>query len=223
MAFSIKEHYNFQDMLEIMKILRAPNGCPWDREQDHHSIRNNFIEETYEAVEAIDTDNVDLMREELGDVLLQVLFHCQIESEKGNFTFADVVDELAHKMIERHPHVFSTVKVNSSKEVLKNWDVIKNHTKHRDSGSEILKAVSPALPALMRAAKVQKKAQKLGFPEEIEAEENEKTISPEKAGAYLFEAVRAVKNAGVEPEEMLSKETEAYLLRYESWEKSSGK
>ena len=119
-----KEKYNIDDLLKIMKELRSPNGCPWDREQDHHSIRNDFIEETYEAIDAIDRDDATDMCEELGDVLLQVVFHSQIEAEKKSFDFTDVCDGICKKLIERHPHVFGSVNVNNSDEVLDNWDKI---------------------------------------------------------------------------------------------------
>ena len=129
MSFEKKDKYTIEDLLEIMKILRAPGGCPWDREQDHHSIRASFIEETYEAVEAIDTDNTELLKEELGDVLLQVVFHSRIEEEAGRFNFDDVADGICKKMIVRHPHVFGDVTVENSADVLKNWDEIKKKTK----------------------------------------------------------------------------------------------
>ena len=103
-AFDFKDKYNLEDLLHIMQLLRGEGGCPWDREQDHHSIRNNFIEETYEAVEAIDTENASLLKEELGDVLLQIVFHAQMEQEKGVFDFGDVCDGICKKLIYRHPH-----------------------------------------------------------------------------------------------------------------------
>ena len=163
MSFEKKDKYTIEDLLEIMKILRAPGGCPWDREQDHHSIRASFIEETYEAVEAIDTDNTELLKEELGDVLLQVVFHSRIEEEAGRFNFDDVADGICKKMIVRHPHVFGDVTVENSADVLKNWDEIKKKTKSQKTQTEVLQSVSPALPALMRSAKVQHKAAKVGF------------------------------------------------------------
>ncbi|HBC25804.1 MAG TPA: nucleoside triphosphate pyrophosphohydrolase, partial [Ruminococcaceae bacterium] len=131
MEFRKKEKYTMEDLLQIMKILRSPDGCPWDREQDHRSIRSCFLEETYEAVEAIDTGDADLLREELGDVLLQVVFHSQLESEAGRFDFSDVADGICKKMIVRHPHVFGDVQVHSSEEVLQNWDAIKKKTKRQ--------------------------------------------------------------------------------------------
>lgn len=212
MAFQRKERYDLADMRQIVQILRAPGGCPWDREQTHRSIRNNFIEETYEAVEAIDTGDAALLQEELGDVLFQVLFHCQIEAEQGTFTLDDVIDGIARKMIERHPHVFGDAGVSDTQEVLRNWDAIKRETKHQQTQTQVLQSVSPALPALMRAAKVQDKAAKAGFPEEQAA------APPEDAGALLMQAVRAVRAAGLSPEQALSEETERYIQRFASWE-----
>lgn len=123
--FEIKDCYKFDDLLRIMEILRAPDGCMWDREQDHHSIRRNFIEETYEVCEAIDDEDTEHMKEELGDVLLQVVFHTQMEKEKGTFDIDDVADGICKKLIFRHPHIFGNVEVASSEEVLRNWDDLK--------------------------------------------------------------------------------------------------
>lgn len=163
MEFKKKDKYSMDDLLQIMKILRAPGGCPWDREQTHQSIRNCFIEETYEAIEAIDTEDPILLQEELGDVLLQVLFHSEIEQEEGRFDFSDVVDGEAKKMVERHPHVFGSVTVDGTEDVLTNWDAIKKKTKDQKTQTEVLQSVSKALPALMRSQKVQQKAAKVGF------------------------------------------------------------
>ena len=160
--FECKSHYGIQDLLRIMELLRSPEGCPWDREQTHQSIRMAFIEETYEAVEAIDTNDIGLMREELGDVLLQVAFHCQLEREQGSFTFDDVCDEVCKKLIHRHPHVFGELELSDTEAVLKNWDKIKQETKQQ-SDSDTLTAVSKALPALMRAQKVGKRAMRAGM------------------------------------------------------------
>ncbi|MDY4812540.1 MAG: MazG nucleotide pyrophosphohydrolase domain-containing protein, partial [Ruminococcus sp.] len=118
MDFKEKPKYGFQDLIEIMKMLRAPGGCPWDREQTHKSIRQNFIEETYEVIEAIDTEDRELLKEELGDVLLQVVFHSEMESEKGSFDINDVCDGICKKLIVRHPHIFSDVKADTTDEVL---------------------------------------------------------------------------------------------------------
>ena len=163
MNFTEKENYNFNDLVEIVKILRAPDGCPWDREQTHKSIRSNFIEETYEAVEAIDTDDLDLLKEELGDVLLQVALHAEIESEQGTFDINDVCDGICKKLIIRHPHVFGDVDADTTEKVLKNWDAIKMKTKSQKTQTQAILSVSKALPSLMRSTKIQQKAAKVGF------------------------------------------------------------
>ena len=163
MNFTEKENYNFNDLVEIVKILRAPDGCPWDREQTHKSIRSNFIEETYEAVEAIDTDDLDLLKEELGDVLLQVALHAEIESEQGTFDINDVCDGICKKLIIRHPHVFGDVNADTTEKVLKNWDAIKMKTKSQKTQTQAILSVSKALPSLMRSTKIQQKAAKVGF------------------------------------------------------------
>ena len=161
--FEFKENYTFDDLVEIVKLLRSPGGCPWDMEQNHKSIREDFLEETYEVLEAIDTDNKVLLEEELGDVLLQVVFHCRIETENGNFVFDDVCDEVCKKLIVRHPHVFGDVIVADTSDVLKNWDSIKKETKGQESYTDTLKSVAKSLPALMRAQKVGKRAMRAGM------------------------------------------------------------
>ncbi|MDP4120626.1 MAG: nucleoside triphosphate pyrophosphohydrolase [Bacillota bacterium] len=163
MDFQEKEKYTFADLIEIMKLLRSPQGCPWDREQNHTTIRQNFIEETYEVVEAIDRQDTELLKEELGDVLLQVVFHAQMEEETGNFTIDDVSDGICKKLIVRHPHVFGDVVADNTNAVLNNWDKIKMKTKSQTNQSDAMISVSKALPSLMRAAKIQQKAAKVGF------------------------------------------------------------
>ena len=123
-AYPKKDCYTIDDLIEIVAILRSKDGCPWDKEQTHTSIRMDFIEEVYEAVEAIDLQDPVLLREELGDVLLQVIFHCQIEREQQAFSFDEVCNDICQKLIVRHPHVFDTVTVSGTGEVLKNWDAI---------------------------------------------------------------------------------------------------
>ncbi len=162
MEFPKKERYTLEDLLEITRILRSENGCPWDREQDHHSIRREFLEEAYEAVEAIDTDNPVLLREELGDVLFQVVFHAQIEAEKGVFDFSDVVHDVTEKMVVRHPHVFGEVKAQNADEALQSWDAVKMTLKDQKTQAEVLRSITPAMPALMRTEKILKKAEKAG-------------------------------------------------------------
>ena len=156
-SFPQKEHYDLADFRQVIEILRHPGGCPWDQEQTHHSIRRNLLEEAYEAAEAIDTENTTLLQEELGDVLMQVLFHSSIEADAGRFDLDDVADMAVKKLIFRHPHVFGSVDVADSSEVLVNWDALKRQEKHQESYTDTLDAVARSLPALWRAEKVQKK------------------------------------------------------------------
>lgn len=158
-----ESRHDFASLRLLTEVLRSPEGCPWDREQDHKSIRNDLIEECYEVVEAIDNDDPTLLQEELGDVLFQVLFHARIEEEKGTFTIDDVIHDICAKMIHRHPHVFGEVQADTSEKVLANWEVIKKAEKSRKTAKESMAAVPPMLPALMRAQKVAGKAMKDGY------------------------------------------------------------
>lgn len=163
MEFKQKEKYDINDLLEITRILRGENGCVWDREQNHKTIRMNVLEEAYEVMEAIDSDDAAALKEELGDLLFQAVFHCQIEDERGRFKFDDICDDVAKKMIYRHPHVFGTVSVENSDEVLKNWDKLKKKSKEQQTVSDTLDSVPKLLPALMRGAKVGKRVSNAGF------------------------------------------------------------
>lgn len=149
-----KSNYTFDDLLEIMNILRDKDGCPWDREQTHQSIRKNLIEETYEAVEGIDKNNPEMLCEELGDVLLQVVFHAKIAADQSEFTIQDVLNAICTKLIYRHPHIFGDIEVGSSDEVLSNWNKLKLAEKGYKSAKQVLKDISNTLPALMRAQKL---------------------------------------------------------------------
>lgn len=229
--FSEKASYSINDLIKIMKMLRAPGGCPWDREQTHQSIRKNFIEETYEAVEAIDAEDPKLLQEELGDVLLQIIFHTEMEEEKGSFSFEDVVTGICRKLIVRHPHVFGDVKVNGSEQVLANWDEIKKQQKGQKKSADTLESVSRALPALMRSTKVQQRAARAGFDwpevsgalEKIheEAEELEKAVAggvreeiAEELGDLLFSAVNVSRFVKVDAEEALTRATDKFTTRF---------
>lgn len=161
----LRDKYTYEDFLEIIKTLRSENGCPWDREQTHESLRPCMTEEAAEVLAAIriynKTGNAENLQEELGDVLLQVVMHAQIAGEEGLFTMEDVVDQVAKKMVRRHPHVFGTVQADSSEQVLQNWEEIKKQEKEGKSWIESpLREIPPELPALTRAPKVLKKAGK---------------------------------------------------------------
>lgn len=162
-ALKNKERFDFNDLCEIMELLRDENGCPWDREQDHKSIRKNIIEEAYEAAEAIDTDNSELLCEELGDYMLQAVFHAQISKENGGFDMSDVCTGICSKLILRHPHIFGDVSVSGSSDVLKNWEAIKQKSKGVKTVSGSIDGVSRALPSLVRAHKIGEKAAKVNF------------------------------------------------------------
>ena len=234
--FQFKDLYSVEDLIEIVRILRAPGGCPWDAEQSHESIRKDLIEETYEVIEAINKNSPEMLREELGDVLLQVVFHTVLEEEKNSFVFSDVTDEICKKLIVRHPHVFGDVNVSSTEEVLTNWDAIKMDTKKQTTVAEAIYSIPRELPALMRAGKVQKKAAKVGFDwpdvngafEKIGEEASEVKEAMEKGcqealtdeiGDLLFAVVNVARKSGVDPEEALTKATDKFSRRFELTEK----
>ncbi|MBP3390914.1 MAG: nucleoside triphosphate pyrophosphohydrolase [Clostridia bacterium] len=154
--------YTLPQLLQIMEALRSPGGCPWDREQTHQSIKNDALEEVYEVVDAIDNNDTAALCEELGDMLLQVVFHSQIAREENEFSFDEVVDGICKKLVLRHPHVFGSESVENSAEVLDLWDSIKKEEKNQTTVTDTLESVPKAFPALMRAAKVQKRAKKAG-------------------------------------------------------------
>ena len=228
-----KDRYNFDDLVVIVEMLRSEGGCPWDIEQTHESIRNDFIEETYEVIEAIDTNDPKLLREELGDVMLQVVFHARISEEDKDFDINDVSNDVCAKLIHRHPHVFGSVDAKTSEEVLKNWEVIKSEEKSRVTVSDKLKAVPPMLPALMRATKVGKKAKCFDFPtvddvmdkisEELAevsaaiSEGNEENIS-EEIGDLLLSVTSLCRKLGVDAERALNNATEKFISRFEKVE-----
>ncbi len=161
--FPEKPRYDCQDLREIVRILRHPGGCSWDMEQTHQSIRRNFLEEAYEVAEAIDEGSTPHLKEELGDVLLQVMFHSSIEEDAGNFDLDDVADGVCRKLIYRHPHVFGDVTVHSTGEILSNWEELKKKEKGQATQADAVDAVARTLPALWRAGKGKKKVAKVGF------------------------------------------------------------
>ncbi len=234
--FVSKERFDFDDLRTVVQILRSPEGCPWDREQTHDSIRQNFIEEVYETVDAIDRKDLTDMREELGDVLFQVAFHACIEEECGAFDLADVCDEVCRKMIIRHPHVFGERVFDSDGKAIRDWEAIKDKTHGDQTAEQTLRAIPKALPALMRAQKLGKKSRKLGFDwedvpegmrkvkEELaEVEDalqngNEREIE-EEFGDLLLATVNAARLAGVDAELALTRACEKYLHRFALVEK----
>ena len=161
--FEFKSRYGIDDLVNIMKMLRSENGCPWDKVQTHESIRTDLIEEAYEVCEGIDANDPKMLREELGDLLMQVVFHSQIETEQGNFNFDDVCNDICQKLVYRHPHVFGEVKADTEEEVLKNWDALKKAEKNQKTDTDTLESVPKTFPALLRGEKVCKRAARAGL------------------------------------------------------------
>lgn len=231
MDFEFKSQYNFDDLIKIVRVLRAPGGCPWDMEQTHKSIRANFIEETYEAIEAIDTDDLELLKEELGDVMLQVAMHAEMEHEQGTFDINDVIDGVCKKLVVRHPHVFGDLSADNTKEALSNWDAVKMQTKSQKTQTEAMQSVSRALPSLMRSAKIQGKAAKVGFDWESvdgaldklyeECDElkeaiinNDKANQREELGDVLFSAVNVARFLDIDSEHALYDACDKFTDRF---------
>ncbi|MFI2858945.1 nucleoside triphosphate pyrophosphohydrolase [Paenibacillus sp. JSM ZJ436] len=227
---------SFDRLHEIVAVLRSPEGCPWDREQTHQSIRKNLIEETYEVLETIDEDDPDHMQEELGDLLLQIMLHSQMEEEIGTFTVRDVIGSLNDKLIFRHPHVFGDTSAKDAEDALQNWEQMKAEEKLRKgqtaSSTSVLDGVPRDLPALMKAYKLQKKAAKVGFDwddisgvfQKIEEElaelreAVEQGLSPEEQalelGDLLFAACNAARFIQADPEEALSRTNRKFTERF---------
>lgn len=220
-----KEKYTFNDLCNLVSVLRSEDGCPWDREQTNKSIRNSFIDETYEFIEGLDNNDDKLMCEELGDVLFQIIFHSDIKKDASVFDINDVIDGICKKMILRHPHVFGDVSVNGSADVLVNWENIKNDEKHRKTPYEQLDSVSKSLPSLMRAQKLISKAEKNNLIEKstfkdainrikecinaLESSENSKDL-----GDLLFAISSLARTMDVEAEEILYIENEEFLIQF---------
>lgn len=219
-----------QQLRAIVARLRAPEGCPWDREQTHASLRAGLIEEAYEVVEAINTGDDENLREELGDLLLQPIFHAQIAAEEGRFTFDDVARSIVEKLIRRHPHVFGEDRCADSAEVLRKWDDIKR-TEKGERAASALDGISSGLPALMRAEKVQKKAARVGFDwseaapvvakireelAEVEAElpGGSSTKIEEEIGDLLFSVVNLARKLKVDGETALQRATDKFSSRF---------
>ncbi len=235
MAFEQKEHYQVSDLVRIMSLLRDRDGCPWDLEQTHQSIRKNLIEESYEVVEAIDANNPEMLCEELGDLLLQVVFHSRISEEAGDFSIDDVADGICKKLILRHPHIFGDTVVNNSKQVLENWDEIKKKEKGQTTISQTLHSVPKVLPALMRSQKVQKRAAKSGFdyPDAVAAlsdleseiaelkdalQKQDSLSCREELGDVLFSAVNVARMLDIDAEESLTASCDKFVKRFDAVE-----
>lgn len=225
----------FDTFVEIIRVLRSKNGCPWDREQTHESLRSCMIEEAYEVVDAIDKKDISNLREELGDVLLQVVMHGVIAEEQEEFKLEDIIQEVSDKMVHRHPHVFGTKEVKDSEEVLKNWEELKREEKKETTVSESIRRVPIALPANIRAAKVQKKAAKAGFDfdnydevlnkvyEELNELEEAKTTGDvckieEEFGDLLFSVVNLSRFLQINAENSLTNATNKFINRFVSVE-----
>ena len=223
------DDFDIMPLVEVMRTLREPGGCPWDREQTHSSIRSNMIEEVYEFLEAVDAGDVDGMREELGDVLMQVVFHARMAQEAGNFDLQEVIDEVVDKLIRRHPHVYGETKVENSDQVLVNWDAIKKEEKKERK--HVLDGVSQGLPSLLRAYKLQSKAAKVGFDwdnkeavwEKVEEELGEfkealaskdQTAAEAELGDLLFAIVNYARHCHIEPEVALNGTNNRFAARF---------
>jgi len=232
--------YTYKDLLDIMEKLRSPGGCPWDREQDHKSLKRYLIEEAYEVLEAIDEENPAKLCDELGDLLLQVVFHAQIARENGQFDMEDVVHGVSSKMINRHRHVFGEEEAETPEDVIRIWEEIKKEEKGQETQTKVLKGVPANLPALMRSYKVQEKAAQVGFDwdkaedafkkleEEVQelkraCESGNQAEIEEEMGDLLFAAVNVARFHKVQPELALSATVNKFIKRFEYVETESAK
>ncbi|MDA1001559.1 MAG: nucleoside triphosphate pyrophosphohydrolase [bacterium] len=232
---------SFQRALDVMAKLRAPEGCPWDKDQDHHSLKPYLIEEAYEVIEAIESGNAERLREELGDLLLQVIFHCRLTEEKGLFSASDVAQGLADKMIARHPHVFGDSQADTSEEVLRNWEIAKRKEREDKNESEgppsILDGVPAPMPALQRAQRLQGKAARVGFDwpdaegaaRKVEEEwaELRRAMAggdgaaiEEEMGDLVFAAVNLSRKLGVNAEDAARGTISRFIARFHAIEKA---
>lgn len=228
--FLCKESYDLRDFVALVSYLRSPNGCPWDQVQTHESIRRNFLEETYEACEAIDAGDLVHMREELGDVLMQVLFHTDIEREAGHFDIDDVADAACKKLVYRHPHVFRRDEPDAP-----DWDTMKQRERAQTTTAEAMDSVARSLPALWRCDKIQAKAAKTGFEwpdvhaalDKVDEETRELRAAVasgdteaigDELGDLLFAAVKVARFAGVDPEQAAHAACEKFIRRFSAME-----
>ncbi len=228
----MEKKYTFQDLLDIVKKLRGEGGCPWDIEQTHQSIKQSIIEEGYELIETLDNEDWENVADESGDLLLQVVFHAQIGKENGEYNIDDVINAVCRKLIHRHPHVFGDVKVKDADEVLANWNQIKRDDRGQKSVAQDMEGVSKYLPSLMRAQKIQSKAEKGGyvFSEPVFAAESianllnvmlgntEPEIAEKYIGKVLFETVSIAKKMGIDAETALNRQIETFVQEYSKYE-----
>ncbi len=231
LSYEDKDVYTIDDLERIIELLRLPEGCPWDREQTHQSIRNNFLEEAYEACEAIDEDSTEMLREELGDVLLQVVFHCVLGKEEDRFSLSDVTDEVCRKLLIRHPHVFGETSAENVGEALANWEEVKKTLKGQTTYTETLESVPKTLPALAKAQKIGKRAAKAGMDFEsaesafdcVRAERAELQAAiamgdasqiEDELGDLLFSCVNTARHFHIDAEETLEKATKKFVQRF---------
>ncbi len=229
------KRYTFEQLLEIMERLRSEDGCPWDKEQTHQSLKSDTIEEAYELVEAINNNDDKNMQEELGDLLLHIAFHIQIAKEENRFDEDDVLYGIIEKMIRRHPHVFGDQHAKNADEVLVQWDEIKKIEKEHTTTTDVMRSVAKALPALTRASKIQKKAAKVGFDFEDEIQMLEKldeevqemkeavqkkniACIEDEIGDLLFQIVNLSRFFGLNAENTLTNATEKFINRFEGIE-----
>ena len=235
LPFDQKQTYGYEDLLTVLRRLRAPDGCPWDREQTHESLKKDLREECYELMDAIDEKSDEHIVEECGDVLMNILFHPLIGEEQGRYDERDVTTEVVKKLIYRHPHVFGTVQVSSSEEVLKNWEALKEKEKGQQTVTSTLRSVPRSFPALLRCQKVQKKARKVGFDFDTaadafykigeETEELRRAMASgrdieKEMGDLFFAAVNVCRLPGLDGEETLHQATDKFIRRFEQMEKN---
>ena len=231
--FVRKPQYGYEDLLEIIRLLRSEDGCPWDKAQTHQSIRRGLLEEAYEAAEAIDNDDPVLLKEELGDVLMQVVFHADIESDAGRFTIDDVCDGVVKKLLFRHPHVFGSGCEDSPESVPVSWDKLKRQEKGQKTVADSMDSVARSLPGLWRAEKLQSKAASAGFewPDvqsaldklEEEVAELRRAVEeggdvPEELGDVLFAAVKVGRFCACDPEDAANGTCEKFIRRFRAVE-----
>jgi len=206
------------DLLSVMARLRAPDGCPWDREQNHMSLRWHAVEEVYELIDAIESHDDHELEEELGDLLLQVVFHCQLAKERGAFDFDEVARRITDKLIRRHPHVFGSIKVKNVDQVWANWEKIKRAEKHgtRHSRPSVLDGIPKHLPALLRAEKLVKKARRAKLTFSVP----QRRLARRKIASELFNLAQYAQSKGWSAEELLRSETRKHERSWRQREKN---